>query len=33
MLRALVLVLLLANAGFWAWRQGWLVPLLSLIHI
>lgn len=31
MLRALVLVLLLANAGFWAWRQGWLEPLHGLI--
>jgi hypothetical protein len=24
-------VLLLANAGFWAWRQGWLVPLHGVI--
>lgn len=24
MLRALVLLIVLANAGFWAWRQGWL---------
>ena len=31
MLRALVLVLLLGNAGFWAWRQGWLVPLHGVI--
>ncbi len=31
MLRALVLVLLLANAGFWAWRQGWLEPLHGVI--
>lgn len=31
MLRALVLVLLLANAGFWAWRQGWLEPLHGAI--
>lgn len=28
MLRALLLVLLLANAGFYAWTQGWLAPLL-----
>ena len=28
MLRALVLVLLLANAGFYAWTQGWLDPVL-----
>lgn len=27
MLRILVVVLLLANAGFWAWREGWLAPL------
>ena len=26
MLRALVLVLLLANAAWWAWSQGWLPP-------
>lgn len=31
MLRALVLALLLANAGFWAWRQGWLEPLHGVI--
>lgn len=31
MLRTLVLLLLLANAGFWAWRQGWLEPLHSVI--
>ena len=31
MLRALVLVLLLANAGFWAWRHGWLEPLHGAI--
>ena len=31
MLRALVLLLILANAGFWAWRQGWLEPLHSVI--
>lgn len=31
MLRALVLLLLLANAGFWAWRQGWLAPLHGVI--
>jgi hypothetical protein len=31
MLRALVVVLLLANAGFWAWRQGWLEPLHGVI--
>jgi hypothetical protein len=28
MLRLLVLVLVLANAGFYAWTQGWLAPLL-----
>lgn len=28
MLRALVLLLLLANAGFYAWTQGWLEPAL-----
>lgn len=31
MLRLLVLALLIANAGFWAWRQGWLAPLHTLI--
>lgn len=31
MLRALVLLLLLANAGFWAWREGWLAPLHASI--
>lgn len=31
MLRAIVLLLLLANAGFWAWRQGWLEPLHGVI--
>lgn len=31
MLRAIVLVLLLSNAGFWAWRHGWLTPLHGLI--
>lgn len=31
MLRAVVLVLLLVNAGFWAWRQGWLAPLHDVI--
>ena len=31
MLRALVLLLLIANAGFWAWRQGWLEPLHGFI--
>lgn len=31
MLRVLVLVLLLANAGFWAWRHGWLEPLHGAI--
>lgn len=29
MLRWLVLALLLANAGFWAWSQGWLSPLFG----
>lgn len=28
MLRALLVLLLLANAGFYAWTQGWLAPLL-----
>lgn len=31
MLRAIVLVLLLANLGFYAWREGWLAPLHGLI--
>ena len=31
MLRALVLVLVLANAGFYAWRAGWLAPLHGVI--
>lgn len=31
MLRALVVLLLLANAGFWAWRGGWLAPLHGVI--
>jgi hypothetical protein len=31
MLRALVLLLLIANAGFWSWRQGWLEPLHGFI--
>lgn len=31
MLRIAVLLLLLANAGFWAWRQGWLEPLHGVI--
>lgn len=31
MLRAVVLVLLLANAGFWVWRHGWLAPLHGVI--
>jgi hypothetical protein len=31
MLRALVLALLLANAGFYAWRAGWLAPLHGVI--
>lgn len=31
MLRAIVLVLLLANVGFWVWRQGWLEPLHGVI--
>jgi hypothetical protein len=30
MLRSLVLLLLLANAGFYAWTQGWLEPLLPM---
>jgi len=28
MLRALVLLLLLANGALWAWTQGWLAPAL-----
>jgi hypothetical protein len=28
MLRTLVLLLLLANGGFFAWTQGWLDPVL-----
>jgi len=31
MLRALVVALLLANAGFFAWRAGWLEPLHGVI--
>lgn len=31
MLRLVVLLLLIANAGFWSWRQGWLAPLHTLI--
>jgi hypothetical protein len=31
MLRALVVALLLANLGFWAWREGWLAPLHGFI--
>jgi hypothetical protein len=27
MLRLILLMLLLANAGFWAWSQGWLAPI------
>jgi hypothetical protein len=30
MLRVLVLLLVLANAGFYAWTQGWLEPLLPM---
>lgn len=33
MLRWIVLVLLLANAGFWAWRQGWLEPLHGVVGV
>lgn len=33
MLRWIVLALLLANAGFWAWRQGWLEPLHGVIGV
>jgi len=29
LMRALVLVLLLANAGFLAWREGWLAPVVA----
>lgn len=31
MLRLVVLLLLVANAGFWAWRQGWMEPLHGVI--
>ena len=31
MLRALVVALLIANAGFFAWRAGWLEPLHGVI--
>lgn len=31
MLRAIVVVLLLANLGFYAWREGWLAPLHRVI--
>jgi len=31
MLRAIVFVLLLANLGFYAWREGWLAPLHGVI--
>jgi hypothetical protein len=30
-LRAIVVVLLLANLGFYAWREGWLAPLHGVI--
>ena len=33
MLRILVIVLLLANAGFWAWREGWLEPLNAALGV
>lgn len=33
MLRAVVLVLLLANAGFWVWREGWLAPLHGIVGL
>jgi hypothetical protein len=29
----LVLLLLLANAGFWVWRQGWMEPLHGVIGV
>lgn len=28
-MRALVFILLLANAGFFAWREGWLAPVVA----
>ncbi|HEU4458696.1 MAG TPA: SPOR domain-containing protein [Methylibium sp.] len=31
MLRAIVVLLLLANLGFYAWREGWLAPLHGAI--
>lgn len=33
MLRWIVLALLVANAGFWAWRQGWMEPLNGVIGV
>ena len=33
MLRWLVLALLVANLGFWGWRQGWLPPLDRVIGV
>lgn len=33
MLRWLVLALLVANLGFWAWRQGWLAPVDAAIGV